>query len=342
MATIKDVAKAAGVSVTTVSIIINGKAAERKISPETQERVVETMRKIGYQPNLTARRLRSQAKSRPAVAFFWPLDYRTAILASFLNSIESELKRIGYDLELVVQTYENDHLDQYNSALLEYGYNAVIVGACSIKDVEYLESLSPQVPFVLINRTSERYSTICTDQNDIGFMAARQIRQCGYTEAAVFTTSHSYVASGLRTQAFLHACSRLGIKVLPEHIFHGNSTIDGGYQLGEHFTALKNTPSVIFCDSDAIAIGALYAFNRHHIRVPDDIEILTIAMLEPDNTQYTIPSLSVIEMPNREVCKELVHLLQEKIMTNSLEPTHIKLDARLILRESFRGVPQTQ
>lgn len=73
MATIKDVAKQAGVSVTTVSIIINGKAEERKISAATQERVAEAMRDLGYQPNLSARRLRSQENERPVIAFFWPI-----------------------------------------------------------------------------------------------------------------------------------------------------------------------------------------------------------------------------------------------------------------------------
>ena len=71
MATIKDVAKQAGVSVTTVSIIINGKAEERKISAATQQRVAEAMRDLGYQPNLSARRLRSQENERPVIAFFW-------------------------------------------------------------------------------------------------------------------------------------------------------------------------------------------------------------------------------------------------------------------------------
>ena len=87
MATIKDVAKAAGVSVTTVSIIINGKAEERKISEATRDRVLETMRELGYQPNLSARRLRNQDSKKPVIAFFWPIDYRTTILTSSVTMI---------------------------------------------------------------------------------------------------------------------------------------------------------------------------------------------------------------------------------------------------------------
>ncbi len=339
MSTIKDVARLAGVSVTTVSIIINGKSEERKISAATQQRVYDVMKELGYQPNLSARRLRSQDNGRPSIAFFWPIDYRTTILASFLNALQLEAKNIGFDCELVIQTYENDHLDQYDSSILKHGYHGIIIGACSKQDVDYLESLSPKVPFILINRNSEHFSTVCTDQKEIGFLAARQFRQCGHTEAVVFSTQHSYVATGLHTQSFLYACSQLGINVLSEHILKGPSTIEGGFQTAERYCHLDSPPKIIFCDSDAMAIGALSAFHRHNIRVPEDVELLTIAMLEPENTQYTVPSLSVIEMPNREISRQIIHLLRDKITNNSLEPAHITLDATLILRESFRGIP---
>ena len=338
MATIKDVAKLAGVSVTTVSIIINGRAEERKISPATQKKVQEIMLQLGYQPNLSARRLRYQESKKPVVAFFWPLDYRTSILASLLNALQLEIKSIGFNCELVIQTYENDKLDQYDASILKNGYSGVIVGACSQKDLEYLEHLSPQMPLILINRHSEHFSTVCADNMATGLTAARQIRQAGYTEAAVFASQHSYVATSLRTQAFLDACSQMGIQVLPEHILRGPSTIKGGYELTEEYCQLPDPPKMIFCDSDSIAIGALRAFYDQQIRIPEDVEILSIAMLGPETTAYSIPSLSVIEMPNREMGKIIIDLLYDKIAKNSLEPSHINLETTLILRESFRGV----
>lgn len=337
MATIKDVAKLANVSVTTVSIIINGKSEERKISAITQERVQDAMRELGYQPNLSARRLRSQDSKKPVIAFFWPIDYRTGILASFLNYLQLEIKRLNFDCELVIQTYENDKLDQYDASILKHGYSGIVIGACSKADLDYLEKLSPQMPLILINRYSERFSTVCTDNQEIGMLAARQIRHRGYTEAAVIASQHSYVATGLRTQAFLYACAQLGINVMTEHIFKAPSTIHGGYLAGKAFCQTDNAPKVIFCDSDAMAIGALSAFHEHKLHLPEDIELLSIAMLDQEYTEYSIPSLSVIAMPSKEMSRHIVDLLKEKITANSLEPTHINLDASLILRESFRG-----
>ena len=106
MATIKDVAREAGVSVTTVSIVINGKTEERRISPVTRDKVLAAMNALGYQPNLSARRLRSNDVKKPVIAFFWPVDYRINILASFLNYIQKELHTQNLDCELVIQTYE--------------------------------------------------------------------------------------------------------------------------------------------------------------------------------------------------------------------------------------------
>ncbi len=338
MATIKDVARLAGVSVTTVSIVLNGKAEDRKISVSTQERIRDAMRQLGYQPNLTARRLRFQESKKPVIAFFWPLDYRTMILASFLNALQLEIKRINFDCELVIQTYENDKLDQYDASILKTGYSAIIIGACSKKDMEYLEQLSPHMPLVLINRYSEQFSTVCTDTKMIGFMAAQQIRQRGYTEAVVFASENSYLATTLRTQAFLESCSQMGIQVDPDHILRSPSTIDGGALAVEQYCQIDNPPKIIFSDSDSIAIGALRAFYKRGIRIPEDIEILSVAVMAKELTANSIPSLSVIEMPTLEIGRRIIHLLRDKISNNNLEPTHINLDVTLVLRESFRGI----
>lgn len=335
MTTIKDVAKEAGVSVTTVSIIINGKAEERKISAATQERVAEIMKQLGYQPNLSARRLRSQENERPVIAFFWPLDYRVSILASLLNFIQIEIAESGFDCEMMIQTYENDKLEQYGSAFLKNGYSGAIIGACSFKDQQWLESISPRMPLVLINRQSEHFSCVCTDNEEAGMMAAAKIRQKGYTEVTIFSSRHSYYATSRRVQAFIQSCEQLGIKTDENFILKGSSTRNGGYGIGKQYAALTEPPKMIFCDSDAIALGALRAFHEERISVPKDAELLSIGMLDPDAASYYVPSLSVVEMPSKEIGQQVIRLLRKKILNNDLTPEHIDLHAKLILRESF-------
>lgn len=335
MSTIKDVARVAGVSVTTVSIIINGKSEERRISPSTRERVLAVMNELEYQPNLSARRLRSNESKRPAIAFYWPVDYRTNILASFINNVQKELDLKNFDCELIIQTYENDCLEKNAAPIIKSSYNGIIVGAASCKDLEYLESLSPQIPVVLINRSSEKFSTVCVDSEAVGFQAARMFRQKGYTEVAVIASDHSYVATGIRTQAFLDACSQLGILVEPKHIFRGNSTITGGVEAAEEYCKMETPPKAVFFESDSMALGSLYTFQKHGIEIPNQMEILSIAMLDQESTRYCIPSLSVIEMPQSVISREAINILIKSMERSDFTSYHVAVEANTILRESF-------
>lgn len=118
---------------------------------------------------------------------------------------------------------------------------------------------------ILINRESEHFSTVCTDNDEVGLMAATKIRQKGYTEAAIFASRHSYFATSQRVQAFISSCERLGIETDEKYILKGSSTRNGGYEIGKQYAALKEPPKMIFCDSDAIALGALRAFHEEGI-----------------------------------------------------------------------------
>lgn len=336
MPTIKDVAKAAGVSATTVSIIINGRSKERGITEETKEKVLKTIKELGYQPNFSARRLRSQDTSKPIIAFFWPLDYRIPILAAFLNLLQKEIQEQELDCELIIQGYENDRLDEVVSSISKNSYSAVIVGAASNRDISYLEAMNPNIPIVLINRTSEVFSTVCVDNREIGFLAAKSFKKKGYKEAGIISVDHSYEATGTRTQAFIYACTQLGINISEEHIVKNHSNITGGMEAALCYSKLKDPPKALFFESDSMAIGALYSFHQNMIRVPQDIEILTVGMLESESTAYCVPSLSVINMPNEKISRSVIKLLKGKLQTNDLTPVHERFEAELIERESFK------
>ena len=336
MTTIKDVARKAGVSGTTVSIILNGKADERHISESTRERVLSAMAELGYQPNLSARRLRAQTKTVPTLAFYWPIDYRSNILASFLNSFQTAVKNRGIECDLLIRTYENDQIEKSIDPLIKNSYTGALIGATSQKDMETLENLNLQVPVVLINRQSEKYSTVYTDYKAVGFQAANLFRQKGYTEAAVFTSKRPYMATGLRTQAFLNACSQIGVIVDPEEIFATTNSISGGVQAAKAYCAASQPAKVIFCESDQMALGAIWELNRQGIRLPEDRELLCIGMMDPEMTAYSSPSLSTIQMSNQDIMEKALDLLMDIISGGQKEPQQIEIPFQICLRSTFR------
>ena len=335
MVTIRDVAKAAGVSVSTVSIVMNDKALERSIPESTQERINRAMKELNYKPNLSARRLRSKYKQIPVIAFFWPLDFRITMMASFLNAFSREIQDSNFDCELAVRTYESGKLEAYDEVILKNGYNGVIIGECTEKDISHLEEINPSMPVVLVNRESEKFSTVSIDNNLAGKTGAYEFIRKGYTSAAVFASDTGCSASNLIVEAFVNHCRLSGIMIDDAHIIRDADTFDGGYCIAEKFCDMTERPEAVFCDSDAIALGALKALTDRGIRVPEDVSILTIDMNVSGITAYSSPSLSVIEMPNDEIGKNVIRLLNEKIMSGSQEASHIKAAPKLILRESF-------
>lgn len=336
MVTIKDVANSAHVSATTVSLIINGKAEERRISPTTCERVLNIMKELGYQPNLSARRLRSNDTLHPIIAFYWPMDYRTNILASFLSSFQEIIRELAFDCELVVQTYENNALEKHSDGIIKNSYHAVIVGGASSQDIAYLETLKPQIPLVLINRSSEKYSTVSVDTAEMGLLAARLFRQKGYTTAAILTSKSPYLATGQRTQAFLNACAQIGINIEFSNIIRVENTMEGGVLGANLYCGLPDAPKAIFCDSDSMALGALYAFHQHGLSLPQDVELLAIGFLDAETTMYSIPPISVVSMPNKLVMEEAIRQIIKSLTASVSEPIHTLIEPKVVLRETFK------
>lgn len=336
MPTIKDVANQAGVSTATVSIIMNGKAETRKIPESTCQRVWEAARAVGYQPDLRARSLRKGDDQKPIVAFYWPLDYRLPILASFINGISKTLKEDHRECELVIQAFENDRLSEAAHALRQHQYSAAIIGACSEKDLHHLESLKLHIPVVLINRSSEIYSSVEVDNQWIGSKAAQMLFQKGYREAVAVVASERYLQTQRRTNAFLTTAQGLGIQIPPEYILKVTGTMAGGVEAALRYLSLKEKPKVMFCESDSLALGVLNTFQRLGVSVPQDLEVLAISMSGKEETLYAVPSLSVIELPNELLAAHAIRLILQQQVQSNAPPVHQTVACNVILRDSFR------
>jgi LacI family purine nucleotide synthesis repressor len=337
VATIKEVARLAEVSSTTVSIVLNGKAAERKIPPVTCKKIEQAMKALNFRPNLSARRLRSTESQRPIIAFYWPIDYRINMLAWFLNGIQNELKRKSFECEFLVQTYSNDQISKDANAIIKGNYNAVIVGAASALDIAYLESLTLQVPLLLINRTSAKYSTVGVDNEGTARLLAELYKNKGYKEIAIVRSVHKYFATNLRTQKFIEICKSMEINIPDANILQAENTQEGGVDAANRmFSEFSVMPKAIFCDSDIIALGVVYAFNRHGIKIPDDLELLTVAMTETSNTAYYTPSITSVSMPTDKIASGAVNIIIESLTNSKPRIQHDFFEPIVNVCESFK------
>lgn len=336
MPTIKDVAKLADVSATTVSFVMNGKAQERKIPLKTCQRVEEAMNKLKYHPNASARKLRTNAQSKPIIALYWPLDYRVMVLAHLINSIQSELKRSGFLCELIIQTYDSGSLALNSSQLLNCEYDAAIMGGLSEKDLEFLKTVPIGTPVVLINRMLDKLSAVDVNNNLIASMAVSLFLQKGYTKVCAVCSRNIYYATNLRTKLFLKECVENNIDIPDEWYLHTENTAEGGIRAAIRLLAMPQIPKAIFCDSDIIAYGMISHFNRNGVNLPADVELLSVGiMMDHSYTAYCTPSISLIALPHDRIAATAVSLVINMLKFSDTIVQHIEVEPEIILRESF-------
>lgn len=336
MATIKDVAKLAGVSPTTVSIVINGKAKERLISEETSKRIFSAMEALNYRPNMNARRLRSSDETKPTVAFFWPMDHLIHVMSIIINDLLNHIHAKEFACEFVVQTYEQDNCEQLAQQIIRNEYDAVIMGCASQSVIDYIDNLQTNCPIVFLNRTSATHSYATADQQKMMRATAEAVAKKGYREVGIFTPSYANFAAERRLQFFKDACHEYDVATPERFIVEAESTTEDGYRAMERYLAIDGHPRVIFSNSDIIALGALATCNRLGIRIPEELEILAIELMDPQFSEYSIPPLTTIAMPTNEMCSHIVEHLINRLKNKSQRVERIHCDAQLHIRKSFQ------
>ena len=259
MSTLKDVAALAQCSLTTASIVANGRGDEMHISPATQQRVAEAIQQLQYRPDRGAQLLRA-SRRRLTIALYWPLDHRTTLLGDRLYNFYSILQQEqepADPYELLIQTYFSGRLGEMLSPILQGRYDGVIIGGAGEQDLIQLENADISTPLVLINAESRKYSTAGVNHAQTGSQAAALIHQKGYRECAVIRGGDHYDGTSQRTKAFLNSCRQLGIRIQPEWTFQAAPTIAGGAAATEEYCVLRQRPRVIYYENDSMAQGGL-------------------------------------------------------------------------------------
>jgi DNA-binding LacI/PurR family transcriptional regulator len=334
MATIKDVAILSGVSVSTVSIILNGKAKDRKISVETQDKIMEAIKALNYRPNVSAKKLRSHTDKEYTIALYWASDFRTHYLARLISGFQSEILNYQYPINIVICPYKCGSLFLEKGLQSDHTFNAAIIANTSMSDMEYLHNNFPKIPTVLYNRYSEQYNTVTIDNFDAGKKAAMLLLNKGIKDIGVVHFKDPYLAMTLRSQGFIDTCIKHGIQFSDENVINTESSIQGGVLAAELFLKGKHLPKAIFCDSDSLAQGMLHIFNKNNIRIPEDSAIIAIGMGSPEASQYSTPSLTIVEIPFEEMAAECVKLIINVLEHRIDKPLHVNYESKLIIRDS--------
>ncbi|WP_201318860.1 LacI family DNA-binding transcriptional regulator [Paenibacillus sp. EPM92] len=342
MASIKEIAQLANVSQGTASMVLNGKGDHYRISAATQEKIMEAARRLNYQPNISARRLRSGGETvLPIIALFWSIDTRAALINRFLKGLQQSINAIAdeQEYEILIQPYVGTKLNEVHSLLTGTRFNGAIIANPTEQDEAYLEEVTPMVPIVLYQRSSNKYSYVNVDSYLTGEKVAELFASRGHRQVGVIVPDVSSSAIRLRMEGFLNKGRELGMEIQEQHLVFEDFSERGGYQavqrLLDHGSAL---PTALFSASDQMAVGALMALNEAGKAVPQDVEI--VGHDDDEITQYTVPTLTTVHLPVEQMADACFHLLAGMMQHRYQQSVSKVFETHLVIRRScgdFQG-----
>lgn len=339
MSTLKEIAAQSGYSVSTVSVVLGGKAAQRGIPEATQKQILETAARLHYQPNIAARALRDHTNPGMfLIALFWSQDFRTPMMLRFFRGLRESLEKNAAqamgkkEIKFVINFYDNDRLCEEPSLKSLSYYHAAIICNASEKDLDFLEQNELPVPIVLYNRPSKKYNSVLVDDNQFGEIAARVFASHRKKTAQVVTSQSAFRGMDVRNNTFCQTASLLGLHVF-DTAFCENS-MAGGYQTAIRLCEKGQLPECLFCGSDAIALGMLRAFHEKNISIPEQLEIIAVGNGDKEQEIFAIPSLSVVMLPMERMASLCLTRLLELQSSPIQPPLQKLLDLKYVARES--------
>ncbi len=341
MVTIKQIAQAAGISPSTVSIVLGGKAAERKISPETQRRILDTAAAMGYQPNIAARSLRGgTGADELQLAMFWAQDFRASMMVRFWDGLRKALEGGRRPIRLAIYPYDNDRLCEARALTSASDCHAAIICNASYKDLQFLKKTRPPIPVVLYNRSCEGYCSVNVDDAAMGALAARALIGEGCKKAAVLTGPPAFEGMEVRTRGFVLNGGRHGMDVT--EIYYCENSVRGGYQaLSSRLAGIwqgDKLPQGLFCGSAMIAHGAIRALWDAGLPRDRWPKLVAVGNGTQEYDESCVPSLSVVQMPMEQMAGECLLLLLELMEGKLDRPISRMLELTYIPRETCGGI----
>jgi LacI family transcriptional regulator len=332
--TIKDIAKTSGLSIATVSYVIN---KSRPVSPDAAERVNQAIYQLGYTPNLVARSLRS--KRTRTIGLIVP-DSSNPFFAEIAKGVEDAGFSASYSVILCNSNATLDREQVYLDLLVSKRVDGLILASTSASLDHLLPILQRQLPVVVFYRQAGDLpiDTIQVDNQRGGQDATRHLIRFGHKKIACICPASEKTPSYHRVDGYLQAMQEHGLLIEPELMPQGNNRIEGGHAAAIRLLDSGRQFSAIFSTNDAMAIGAMRALRERGLRVPHDVSV--IGFDDILLASYVAPALTTIAQPKVEAGKRAVEFLIERIEAcGQCEPQHLVLETTLIERASTAPAP---
>lgn len=327
MPTIYDVARAAGVSTSTVSHVLNG---TRFVSEDATRRVQAAMEQLRYRPNSLARSLVRQETQTIALIV---ADNVNPFFAELARAIEDYGFGAGYNVFLCNSDRTTDKELAYLDMLISKRVDGIIYTTMSTHLDQLQPLLDNNIPVVTFEREYDNIDAILLDNVQAGYEATHHLIELGHRRIACICGPDAKTRSHERIQGYERALAEASIALDPSLIQAGDWTIKSGQRAARQLFDLALPPTAIFASNDLMAIGVLTFLHEQNIDVPGDVSVIGL-----DNialSEFACPPLTTVATPIAEVGQRLCQLLLDRISGQlPPEPQRFTVRGEIKLRRS--------
>lgn len=327
MATIKDIAKRAGVAPSVVSRALNHKYG---VKESTRKLILKIAEELDYYPNAAARSL--VTRKGQTIGIFMA-DISQPYFSQIIKGMEFAANQMGYTL-LFSNSFESlDHREVFKKMVESGRADGLIIVGSNNKDKNFIPFLiKREVPFVLVERnfSDPRVHCIWVDNVEGGYLATKYLIEKGHRRIGHISGNLDYQVSLERLEGYKRALAEYQIPFSEELVAAGKFLVQDGYLAMKELLNYKPQCTAVFVANDSMAYGALQALHESRIKVPDEIAVVGYDDLE--FSTLTNPSLTTVRQPRYEMglksVETLINILQSKtdgsIMKMCLKPELIR------------------
>ncbi|EJL6857284.1 substrate-binding domain-containing protein, partial [Vibrio alginolyticus] len=330
MATMKDIAKLAGVSTSTVSHVIN---KTRFVSEEISERVNNAAKELNYYaPSALARSLKV---NRTKTIGMLVTTSTNPFFGEVVKGVERSCYQKGYSLILCNTEGDNERMRQSINTLLQKRVDGLIL-MCSSLEGERIDVFEryPDIPVVVMDWGPMLFTSDKIQDNSLrgGYLAAKYLIDCGHTEIGCITGPLIKHQAQMRYEGYKRAMNEAGLEFNANWIIESDFECEGGYQAFKKMAQRGALPSSIFVSNDMMAMGVINAANELGIKVPDDLSI--IGYDDIHIAKFMSPSLTTIHQPKYRLGQAAVETLVRGLDDKSNDAQVVQLEPTLVVRNS--------
>jgi LacI family transcriptional regulator len=342
--TIRDVAERVGVSVSTVSHVLNGN--DHHVGSAKREQVLAAVNELGYRPNAIAR---SMVKQKTVTVGLVLTEIDNHLFIPVIAGIENILRPAGYHIVLASAPSVEDEI-QAIETLRSQQVDGFIFMSLSLRySFDHLLRLKDEsVPFVVINRYLEDsdINQVLWDDHGAAYSATQHLLSLGHTRIGNISGPIYNIprrrSAAERHRGWQEALEAYGLTVPSEWIIVGDYTYEGGYQAAKTLLSrLKNWaegPTALYVANEVMAVGVLKVLHDAGLRVPDDISVITTG--DPPFAPYTVPALTTFSLPVYEAGQIASRILLDWLTLGKPDSAQqVTLNFTMKVRESCGTYP---